>query len=90
MSNLQIKNFIPKTLDFRKSEYQIKGEKLKDREYCKVNINGKETKGDDFEYFDSDESGTATWTELLVFLAFGKNLNTRLKNKNLILSKIKN
>ena len=30
------KNFIPKTLSFWKYEYQIKGEKLKDGEYCKV------------------------------------------------------
>jgi len=68
------KNFIPKTLGFWKCEYQIKGEKLKDGEYCKVNINGKETKGDDFEYFDADENGTATWSELLVFACYRQKI----------------
>ena len=47
------KNFSPKTLGFWKSEYQIKGEKLKNGEYSEVDINGRETKDDDFEYFDS-------------------------------------
>ena len=61
------KNFIPQTLGFWKCEYQIKGEKFKNGEYCKVNINGKETKDDNFEYFDSDENGTVTWSELIVF-----------------------
>ena len=61
------KNFSLKTLGFWKNEYQIKGEKLKNGEYSEVDINGRETKDDDFEYFDANETGTTTWTTLLVF-----------------------
>ena len=68
------KNFVPKTLGFWKCEYQIKGEKLKEGDYYKVNINGKETKGDDFEYFDTDENGTTTWTELVIFACYRQKM----------------
>ena len=72
------KNFIPQTLGFWKCEYQIKGEKFKNGEYCKVNINGKETKDDDFEYFDADENGTATWSELLVFACYRQEIKYKV------------
>ena len=68
------KNFIPLTLGFWKCEYQIKGEKLNDGEYKRVNINGRETKDDDFEYFDTDENGTTTWNELIVFACYRQNM----------------
>ena len=68
------KNFIPLTLGFWKCEYQIKGEKLKNGEYIRININGRETKGDDFEYFDTDENGTTTWNELIVFACYRQKM----------------
>ena len=68
------KNFIPLTLGFWKCEYQIKGEKLKNGEYCKVNINGKETKDDNFEYFDANENGTAIWDELIIFACYRQKM----------------
>jgi hypothetical protein len=68
------KNFIPKTLGFWKCEYQIKGEKLKDGDYIKVDINGRETKGDDFEYFDADENGTVNWNKLSVFACYRQKM----------------
>jgi hypothetical protein len=64
------KNFIPLTLGFWKCEYQIKGEKLKDGEYISVNINGKETKGNDFEYYDSNETGKVFWSKLIIFVGY--------------------
>ena len=64
------KNFIPNTLGFWKCEYQIKGEKLKDGEYIQVNINGKETKGNDFEYYDTNESGTTFWSKLIICVGY--------------------
>ena len=64
------KNFIPNTLGFWKCEYQIKGEKLKDGEYIPVNINGKETKGNNFEYYDTNESGTAFWSKLIICVGY--------------------
>ena len=68
------KNFIPLTLGFWKCEYQIKGEKLKDGEYSEVNINGKETKDDYFEYFDANENGTAIWDELIIFACYRQKM----------------
>ena len=64
------KNFIPLTLGFWKCEYQIKGEKLKDGEYISVNINGKETKGNDFEYYDTKETGKVFWSKLIIFVGY--------------------
>ena len=60
------KNFIPSTMGFWKCEYQIKGEKLKDGNYEEVNINGRETNGDDFEYFDPYNNNTTYWTNLII------------------------
>ena len=64
------KNFIPNTLGFWKCEYQIKGEKLKNGEYIQININGKETKGNDFEYYDTNESGTTFWSKLIICVGY--------------------
>ena len=64
------KNFIPNTLGFWKCEYQIKGEKLKDGEYIPVNINGKETQGNNFEYYDTNESGTTFWSKLIICVGY--------------------
>ena len=61
------KNFVPITMGFWKFEYQIKGEKLKNGDYKKVNLNGKETKGDDFEYFDPYKNETVSWSKLMIF-----------------------
>ena len=71
------KNFIPLTVGFWKCEYQIKGEKFKNGEYITVNINGKETKGDNFEYFDANENGKASWTELVIFACHRQNMKYR-------------
>ena len=60
------KNFIPSTIGFWKCEYQIKGDKLKDGDYISVNINGKETKGNDFEYYDPNETGKVFWSKLII------------------------
>ena len=61
------KNFIPITMGFWKCEYQIKGEKFNDGEYQKVDINGKETKGDEFEYYNPNSKKPAIWSKLIIF-----------------------
>lgn len=48
----------------------IKGEKLKDGEYISVNINGKETKGNDFEYYGTNETGKVFWSKLIIFVGY--------------------
>ena len=60
-------NFLPITMGFYQCEYLIKGKKFKDGKYETVDINGKETNGDDFEYFDPYKSKTATWPILTIF-----------------------
>ena len=61
------KNFLPVTMGFYKCEYQIKGKKFKDGAYEIVDINGKETNGDDFEYFDPYKNKSTSWPSLQVF-----------------------
>lgn len=61
------KCFIPITMGFWKCEYQIKGEKLKNGDYESININGKETKGNDFEYYDPYVNETSFWSSLIIF-----------------------
>ena len=39
-----------------------------------MNINGKDTKGDDFEYFDANETGTTAWTYLLIFACYKQKI----------------
>ena len=63
------KNFIPITMGFWKCEYQIKGEKFRNGEYQEVEINGRETKGDEFEYYDPYAKQTAFWSSLTIFIA---------------------
>ena len=63
------KNFIPITMGFWKCEYQIKGEKFEDGEYQEVEINGRETKGDEFEYYDPNSKKPGLWSSLTVFTA---------------------
>jgi hypothetical protein len=71
------KNFMPLTFGFWKCEYQIKGVRLKNGEYEDVNINGKETKGDDFEYYDPSDNGTSYWDSLTVFVCPRQKLKYR-------------
>ena len=71
------KNFIPITLGFWKCEYQIKGEKLKNGEYEDVEINGKETEGENFEYFDPYSNGTTFWSSLMIFTGHRQKMKYR-------------
>ena len=47
---------------------------MKDGDYIKVDINGRETKRDDFEYFDADENGTVNWNKLSVFACYRQKM----------------
>ena len=71
------KNFMPLTFGFWKCEYQIKGVRLKNGEYEDVKINGKETKGDDFEYYDPSDNGTSYWDCLTIFVCPRQKLKYR-------------
>ena len=71
------KNFIPMTMGFWKCEYQIKGEKFRKGDYEEVDINGKETKGDDFEYYDPNKNDTTFWSSLMIFTGHRQKLKHR-------------
>ena len=75
--NDEIKNMVcpicnkiikPKTIGFYKCEYQIKGEKIENGEAVKYDSKPKETKNDNFEYFDPEENGEVDWTELIIYV----------------------
>ena len=74
------KNFMPITMGFFKCEYQIKGEKLKDGEYVEVDINGKETKGNNFEYYDPYKNETTCWSSLTIFTGHRQKIKYRTTN----------
>ena len=71
------KNFLPSTMGFWKCEYQIKGEKFKDGDYEEVELNGKETNGNDFEYYDPYKSGATFWSSLKVFTGHRQKMKFR-------------
>ena len=71
------KNFLPNTMGFWKCEYQIKGEKFKDGNYEEIDINGKETKGDNFEYYDPYQNETAYWSSLTIFTGHRQKMKYR-------------
>ena len=71
------KNFRPNTMGFWKCEYQIKGEKLEDGEYQEIDISGRETKGDNFEYFDPYNGRITCWTRLEIFVAHKQKMKFR-------------
>jgi len=74
------KNFLPATMGFWKCEYQIKGEKFKNGEYEEININGKETFGNNFEYFDPISNETTYWASLIIFTGHRQKMKYRAKN----------
>ena len=67
-------------MGFWKCEYQIKGEKFKNREYEEININGKETFGNNFEYFDPISNETTYWSSLIIFTGHRQKMKYRAKN----------
>jgi hypothetical protein len=57
-----------KTCGFYKCEYQFAGKMIKDGEVEYFESEPKETKSDDFEYFDPKENGKEKWLELIIYV----------------------
>ena len=51
-----------------KCEYQFVGTKIEDGEEKEYDSKTKETKGDEFEYFNPYEKGKVRWTSLNIFV----------------------
>ena len=74
-----LKNFLPVTMGFWKCKYQIKGEKFKNGEYVELNLNGKETVGDNFEYYDQNKNKVVSWSYLSVFTGYRQKMKYKEK-----------
>ena len=59
----------PKTCGFWKCEYQFIGKKKVDGEIEKYESKPKETKGENFEYFDAFDNGETIWYELSIHVS---------------------
>ena len=59
----------PKTCGFWKCEYQFEGIKIEEGDEKEFRSNPKETKDDNFEYFDPFENDEVQWLELVIFVA---------------------
>ena len=58
---------VPKTCGFWNCEYQFVGDKIEEGELKHVDTKSKETKDDDFEYFNPYENDSALWTNLTIY-----------------------
>ena len=59
---------VPKTCGFWKCEYQFEGDKIEDGQLKHLNTRCKETKGDNFEYYNPFENGSSLWTNLNIYV----------------------
>ena len=57
-----------KTCGFWKCEYQFKGKKIEKGKLIDFNSAPKETKDNEFEYYDPTENGNVIWTILIIFV----------------------
>ena len=57
-----------KTCGFWKCEYQFIGQKIEAGRLIDFDSKPKETKNNEFEYYDPSENGNATWTKLLIYI----------------------
>ena len=62
------KIIVPKTCGFWKCEYQFEGDKIEDGDLKHVDTKCKETKDDNFEYFNPYENNSALWTNLNIYV----------------------
>ena len=62
------KIIVPKTCGFWKCEYQFEGDKIENGDLKHVDTKCKETKDDDFEYYNPYENDSALWTNLNIYV----------------------
>ena len=65
---------IPKTCGFWKCEYQFVGDKIEEGKLKHIDTKSKETKGDNFEYFDPYDNGSSLWTNLDIYVIEKQNI----------------
>jgi hypothetical protein len=62
------KIIVPKTCGFWQCEYQFEGDKIEGGDLKHVDTKCKETKDDNFEYFNPYENNSAIWTNLNIYV----------------------
>ena len=65
---------VPKTCGFWKCEYQFVGDKIEDGKLKHIDTKSKETKGDNFEYFDPYDNDSSLWTNLDIYIIEKQNI----------------
>ena len=65
---------IPKTCGFFECEYQFVGDKIEEGKLKHIDTKSKETKGDNFEYFDPYDNDSSLWTNLDIYVIKKQNI----------------
>ena len=68
------KIIVPKTCGFWKCEYQFEGDKIENGEIKHIDTKSKETKYDNFEYYNPFENDSAIWTNLNIYVVKKQNI----------------
>ena len=67
-------NIAPKTCGFWECEYQFVGDKIEEGKLKHIDTKSKETKGDNFEYFDPYDNDSSLWTNLDIYVIEKQNI----------------
>ena len=77
------KIFVPKTCGFWKCEYQFEGDKIEEGDLKHIDTKCKETKDDNFEYFNPYENKSAIWTNLNIYVIERQNIKYEKNDTNI-------
>ena len=79
------KIIIPKICGFWKCEYQFIGDKIEEGDLKHVDTKCKETKDDNFEYYNPYENKSAIWTNLNIYVIEKQDMKYKLIIKIIII-----
>ena len=65
---------VPKTCWFWECEYQFVGDKIEEGKLKHIDTKSKETKGNNFEYFDPYDNDSSLWTNLDIYIIEKQNI----------------
>jgi hypothetical protein len=77
------KIFEPKTCGFWQCEYQFEGDKIEDGNLKHVDTKCKETKDDNFEYYNPYENKSAIWTNLNIYVIEKQDIKYEYNDTNI-------
>ena len=77
------KIILPKTCGFWQCEYQFVGDKIEDGDLKYVDTKCKETKDDNFEYYNPYENKSAIWTNLNIYVIEKQDIKYEYNDTNI-------